>query len=143
MKLGLSLSLMGAASRPEVLLACARAADEAGLDELWVPDHIAIPPDDAEGSDGRYLDPLTSLAYLAGLAFGGLGWAFSGGDPSVAEAVIAPAIHGDYVVTPAHLRGERSLAFVGMAEPVEPTEVMLGRDDPQDEYQDSYYDRAP
>ena len=26
-------------------------------------DHIAIPPDDAEGSDGRYLDPLATLAY--------------------------------------------------------------------------------
>ena len=29
-------------------------------------DHIAIPPDDAEGSDGRYLDPLATLAFLAG-----------------------------------------------------------------------------
>ena len=65
MKLGLSLRLMGPASRPDVLVACARVADAAGIDELWVPDHIAIPPDDAEGSDGRYLDPLTSLAYLA------------------------------------------------------------------------------
>jgi probable F420-dependent oxidoreductase len=32
-----------------------------------VPDHIAIPPDDAEGSGGRYLDALASLAYLAAL----------------------------------------------------------------------------
>jgi len=34
---------------------------------LWVVDHIAIPPDDAEGSDGRYLDPLATLAFLAGV----------------------------------------------------------------------------
>lgn len=67
MKLGLSLRLMGAASRSEVIVACARTAEDANLDELWVPDHIAIPPDDAEGSDGRYLDPLTSLAHLAAL----------------------------------------------------------------------------
>lgn len=65
LKLGISLRLMGAASDPAVVLACAQAADRAGLDDLWVPDHIAIPPDDAEGSNGRYLDPLTSLAYLA------------------------------------------------------------------------------
>ncbi|MGH7819032.1 MAG: TIGR03619 family F420-dependent LLM class oxidoreductase, partial [Candidatus Binatia bacterium] len=31
-----------------------------------VGDHIAIPPDDAEGSGGRYLDPLATLAFLAG-----------------------------------------------------------------------------
>jgi len=34
--------------------------------DVWVQDHIAIPPDDAEGSEGRYLDPLTALAWLAG-----------------------------------------------------------------------------
>jgi probable F420-dependent oxidoreductase len=66
MKLGIVLRLMGKSSQPEVVMACARAADRSPLDELWVPDHIAIPPDDAEGSDGRYLDPLASLAVLAG-----------------------------------------------------------------------------
>jgi probable F420-dependent oxidoreductase len=33
---------------------------------LWITDHIAIPPDDAEGSGGRYLDPLITLAWIAG-----------------------------------------------------------------------------
>ncbi len=56
---------MGPQSTRETLLACARAAEAAGLDEIHVPDHIAIPPDDAEGSGGRYLDPLTALAWLA------------------------------------------------------------------------------
>jgi probable F420-dependent oxidoreductase len=65
MKIGISVRLMGPASEPGVLVGCAEAAERAGLDELWVPDHVAIPPDDAEGSNGRYLDPLTSLAYLA------------------------------------------------------------------------------
>lgn len=65
-KLGLSLRVMGPQSSPATLLACARAADEAGVDDLWVADHIAIPPDDAEGSGGRYLDPLATLAFLAG-----------------------------------------------------------------------------
>jgi probable F420-dependent oxidoreductase len=57
---------MGPQSRPDVLLACARCAEDAGLADVWVADHIAIPPDDAEGSGGRYLDPLAALAWLAG-----------------------------------------------------------------------------
>nr|MBC8186789.1 LLM class flavin-dependent oxidoreductase [Pseudomonadota bacterium] len=40
-------------------------AEAAGLDTIWVPDHIAIPPDETKGSGGRYLDPLTSLAWVA------------------------------------------------------------------------------
>ncbi len=65
MKLGISLRLMGPQSTRDTIVECAQAAEEAGLDDLWVPDHIAIPPDDSEGSGGRYLDPLVSLAYLA------------------------------------------------------------------------------
>lgn len=66
MKLGIALRNMGLESQPETLLACARAAEAAGLDAAWVVDHLAIPPDDAEGSGGRYLDPLACLAFLAG-----------------------------------------------------------------------------
>ena len=65
MKLGVSIRLMGAAATRDTVRTCAQAAESAGLDDLWVPDHIAIPPDDAEGSNGRYLDPLASLAWLA------------------------------------------------------------------------------
>ena len=43
------------ASEPGLLRECAQAADRAGIDDLWVVDHIAIPPDDSEGSGGRYL----------------------------------------------------------------------------------------
>jgi probable F420-dependent oxidoreductase len=65
-KLGVAVRSMGPQSAPDVLLACVRAAEAAGLDDVWVQDHIAIPPDDAEGSGGRYLDPLAALAWLAG-----------------------------------------------------------------------------
>ena len=67
MKLGTTLRVMGPQSTRPLLRAAAELAEEAGLASLWVADHIAIPPDDAEGSGGRYLDPLTSLAYLAGV----------------------------------------------------------------------------
>jgi probable F420-dependent oxidoreductase len=67
-QLGLVIRNMGPASTPEILAAGARAADAApAIADLWVADHIAIPPDDAEGSGGRYVDPLATLAFLAGM----------------------------------------------------------------------------
>ena len=38
-----------------------------GFESVWIVDHIAIPPDAAEGSGGRYLDVLATLAWLAGI----------------------------------------------------------------------------
>ncbi len=65
MKIGTMLRNIGPEENDECLLNCARYAEELGLDHIWTVDHIAIPPDDAEGSDGRYLDPLATLAFLA------------------------------------------------------------------------------
>jgi len=67
MHVGVTLRNMGDQSTPDTMAACARAAETAGLESVWVVDHIAIPPDDAEGSNGRYVDPLVSLAWLAGV----------------------------------------------------------------------------
>ena len=66
MLIGAIVRNMGDQSTPAVMGACARAAEEAGLESVWVVDDIAIAPDDAEGSNGRYVDPLISLAWLAG-----------------------------------------------------------------------------
>lgn len=66
MEVGAVLRLMGDSAKPDIVANCAKHAEAAGLDGIWVPDHIAIPPDDAEGSNGHYLDPLASLAWLAG-----------------------------------------------------------------------------
>jgi len=66
LRLGLVLRNMGPQSTAETLAAGARAAEAAGIDDVWVTDHLAIPPDDAAGSGGRYLDPLATLAWLAG-----------------------------------------------------------------------------
>jgi hypothetical protein len=48
-----------------------------------------------------------------GLVFGGAAWGLSGGDQSVLEAVVTPAVRGDYVVTPEHIRMERGIEFYG------------------------------
>jgi hypothetical protein len=54
------------------------------------------------------------IAYSTlGLVFGGFAWGLSGGDSQVLDAVVTPAIRGDYVITPSHLRGEKPVEFIG------------------------------
>src|SRR5258706_14956031 len=68
MTLGVMVRNMGPASARDLVVAAARAADSCpAVATIWVVDHIAIPPDDAEGSGGRYLDPLATLAFFAGV----------------------------------------------------------------------------
>ena len=67
MRIGVTIRNMGDQSTAKTMSRCALAAEAAGLESAWVVDHIAIPPDDAEGSGGRYVDPLTALAWLAGV----------------------------------------------------------------------------
>ena len=67
MKIGLHLRNMGPHATREVLRDCARIADGLPIDDLWVFDHLAIPPDQAEGSGGLYVEPLATLAFVAGV----------------------------------------------------------------------------
>ena len=57
--------------------------------------------------------PVKVVYAALGLVFGGMAWGLSAGDSDVMEAVIMPAVRGDYVVTPAILRGEKPLEFIG------------------------------
>jgi len=66
MKYGIALRNMGPQSNRATFRACARIAEDAGFDALFVSDHLCIPPDQTEGSGGRYLDVIAALAYLAG-----------------------------------------------------------------------------
>ena len=52
-----------------------------------------------------------------GLLTGGIGWALSGGRTDVANNIIYPAIGGNYVVTPSHLKGTEPIYFVGAPPP--------------------------
>ena len=67
MKIGLYLRNMGPQSTRALIAEAARAAEEARVDDLWVADHLALAPEDSEGSDGRYVEPLATLAFLAGI----------------------------------------------------------------------------
>ena len=57
--------------------------------------------------------PVKIVYAVLGVVFGGFAWGLSGGDSEVMTAVISPAVRGDYVVTPSHIRGEKSLEFFG------------------------------
>lgn len=57
-----------------------------------------------------------AVAVLGAVA-GGMGFIFTGGDKVTAEKIWSPALGGEYVVTPAHLRGEKDLHFLGTAQP--------------------------
>ena len=57
---------MGPQSSPAIISSIPSSAEKVGLESAWVVDHLAIPPDDAEGSGGRYLDPLIVLSWMAG-----------------------------------------------------------------------------
>ena len=67
MDIGVALRNMGPQSTPKLLTGAALFAEKSGLDHIWVLDHIAIPPTDSEGSLGRYLDPLATLAFISGI----------------------------------------------------------------------------
>lgn len=66
MKYAVAIRNMGPQSNRATIRACARIAEQAGFDALFVSDHLCIPPDQTEGSGGRYLDVLATLAFLAG-----------------------------------------------------------------------------
>ena len=55
-----------------------------------------------------------------GLLTGGIGYLLSAGRTDVANDIIFPAVRGDYIITPNHLKGEERVVFVGSAAPAEP-----------------------
>jgi probable F420-dependent oxidoreductase len=66
MKYGIAIRNMGPQSTERTIRACAKTAEQLGYDAIVVSDHLCIPPDQTEGSGGRYLDVLASLAFIAG-----------------------------------------------------------------------------
>ena len=66
------------------------------------------------------------MAYsLLGVVFGGFAWGLSGGDTEVMTAVVSPAVRGDYVITPSHLRGEQPVEFIGRRQDYREDTVVL------------------
>ena len=57
--------------------------------------------------------PLKLIYAGGGTLVGGIAWAATGGNAEVRDAIMDPALSGDYVLTPRHLRGLEPLEFVG------------------------------
>lgn len=57
--------------------------------------------------------PAKVLYAAGGGLVAGMAYVLSAGDQDVTEPILTPSLRGDYVVTPAHLRGERQLEFIG------------------------------
>lgn len=57
--------------------------------------------------------PVKILYATGGALVSGFAWIFSAGDMEVVEPVWDASMRGDYVITPDHLRGRRSLEFIG------------------------------
>lgn len=53
------------------------------------------------------------FAILGGI-FGGMTYVFSGGNTEAAKAVWDTSVRGTYVITPAHLRGDKPVRFLGV-----------------------------
>ena len=66
MKYGIAIRNMGPQATQQTIRACVRTAEQLGYDRIVVSDHLCIPPDQTEGSGGRYLDVLAALAFIAG-----------------------------------------------------------------------------
>jgi hypothetical protein len=69
------------------------------------------------------------FATLGGL-FGGFTYVFSGGNAKAAKSVWDTSMRGTYIITPEHLRGDKSVRFLGVpregdqSEPDSPVEMM-------------------
>ena len=103
----LSLPSLGPAqslSQPELAPAELDAEQQAGQEFGWGVGSILA----------SVLYSPFKLTYAGlGLITGGLGFVLSGGRPDVANNIIYPAIQGDYVITPSHLKGEEPVLFLG------------------------------
>lgn len=66
MTYGLLLPHFGAAASPERIINAAITAEAAGIDAVWVRDHLLWTPHGMEGTDPTFVEPLAVLAAVAG-----------------------------------------------------------------------------
>lgn len=67
----------------------------------------------AAGLASLVYTPAKVLYALGGGVAAGMAYLASAGNEDVAAPILTPSVRGDYVVTPEHLRGQRSLEFFG------------------------------
>lgn len=66
--------------------------------------------------------PLKAAFAIGGGIVGGLAYAFSGGNENAAKSIWTTSMYGTYIITPDHLRGDKPIRFLGVAD-TEDTQV--------------------
>lgn len=67
--------------------------------------------------------PLKAAFAIGGGIVGGLAYAFSGGNENAAKSIWTTSMYGTYIITPDHLRGDKPIRFLGVAEPDVPAQA--------------------
>ena len=96
------------------------------LSALALAGLLALAPVSAQAVDAKSVGvgaacALSNLVYgpvklvyaLLGSVTAGLGYALTAGDVEVTRTIFDTSVNGDYVVEPAHIRGEKPLQFIG------------------------------
>lgn len=60
--------------------------------------------------------PLKVAFAIGGGIVGGLAYAFSGGNENAAKSIWTTSLYGTYIITPDHLRGDKPIRFLGVAD---------------------------
>lgn len=60
-----------------------------------------------------YMATVSEKSAFAVAGVDGLGYAFSGGNVTRAQAIWTKSVHGTYILRPAHLRGEEPIHLLG------------------------------
>jgi hypothetical protein len=119
------VALLAVSLAPAAALAEESATSEAGVGALSALSSLVY-------------GPAKILYALTGSLIGGLAWGLSGGDSAVLHAVVSPAVRGDYVVTPAHIRMEKQVEFFGQEPTYRESYGSTGSDPVVAEDYDSY-----
>lgn len=98
----------------------------------WAESQEAAPAPSSEGGSASsagigVLSGLSTILYLpfktafaiGGGVVGGLAYVFSGGNENAAKSIWATSMYGTYVITPDHLRGDKPIRFLGVADSAE------------------------
>lgn len=128
LRAGLLACVLAVTFAPGVAAANESKAAEAGIGTLSMLSSLVYGP--------------TKLVYATcGLVFGGIAYGLSMGDQDVIDAVLTPAVRGDYVVTPAHLRREQRLVFFGEDPEYRVSQTAMVEEEPvliEDDYSTDY-----
>lgn len=60
--------------------------------------------------------PLKAAFAIGGGIVGGLAYVFSGGNEHAAKSIWTTSLYGTYIITPEHLRGDKPIRFLGVAD---------------------------